>query len=72
MDESKSSTSLVKHSHFIRIGQQTILAIYDDVVDAAANLTLRLFPRPPQLQPCYSYTPPTVRREERHVWIGLE
>ncbi len=72
MDESKAPSSPLQHSRLIQMGQLTILSVYDDMVDAAATLTLLLFPRQPQPQPCYCHAAPPLRREERHVWIGLE
>lgn len=69
MDQTTLATTAIPAADIIRAGQATILAMYDEMVDAAAHVTALLLPRQPQ--PCYCYVAPAVQRQGNHVWVGL-
>lgn len=69
MDQTTLSTATVPAANIIRAGQATILALYDEMVDAAANVSALFLPRQPQL--CYCYVAPAIERHGNHLWVGL-
>lgn len=66
-DNTTSKNKRLGQQTILQSGQETVANLYDGLSDAAASVCAMLFPelRQTALQPV------VVRREERHVWIGL-
>ncbi len=72
MDQNQShakSSPTTKPTDFVRAGQATILAICDEMVDAAAHFTALILARQPQ--PGAGGVTPSIQRQGNHVWVGL-
>ncbi len=73
MNQNKShakSSPTARPTDIVRAGQATILAICDEMVDAAAHFTTLILAR--QAQPGAGGITPRIQRQGNHVWVGLQ